>query len=367
MGKRKSRRKTRKQKQRKSGVFNGNDMGTVGKRNKKKDHSKNNRRSAGNFKPSETGRGGGRKTRTKARRKARSKTRNKTKRKSRKRGGGERCEFYGVQSSFGSSNCNVASACKSGDCKTKSGQKCYWQNGKCGTRRLARQVVDRTTDLPKQAIDRITDLPKHLRHLVLKGSHPSAALNMYNGPAKNDLRKRMRAMTSITQGVRNRLTTQVVLPGFPLGTLMTADNIAEIMHNTALDDAQDKEVRRLVARLYTNPVDGYTDDLIFGTGAFNSKMAAHVGTHAERKQHRQNLLANGNINDTTINNDNLPLPLQILRKNRLHHRPISDRYPLKDDGSVDETHDVFWPINRREFDFYMKTFPTLNEIQIYGW
>ena len=47
---------------------------------------------------------------------------------------GERCEFYGVQSSFGSSNCNVASACTSGDCKTKSGQKCYWRNGKCGTR-----------------------------------------------------------------------------------------------------------------------------------------------------------------------------------------------------------------------------------------
>ena len=46
----------------------------------------------------------------------------------------DRCEFRGPKSSFGSSNCNVASACTSGDCKTKSGQKCYWRNGKCGTR-----------------------------------------------------------------------------------------------------------------------------------------------------------------------------------------------------------------------------------------
>jgi hypothetical protein len=46
----------------------------------------------------------------------------------------DRCEFSGVKSSFGSSDCNVASACKSGDCKTKTmGQQCYWLNGKCGT------------------------------------------------------------------------------------------------------------------------------------------------------------------------------------------------------------------------------------------
>jgi hypothetical protein len=46
----------------------------------------------------------------------------------------DRCEFRGPKSSFGSSDCNVASACKSGDCKTKTGKKCYWGNGKCGTR-----------------------------------------------------------------------------------------------------------------------------------------------------------------------------------------------------------------------------------------
>ena len=277
-------------------------------------------------------------TRHKKRRKSRKKKKSSRKRKSRKRGGGKG---------------------EKGETKTMTPDQ--------AASRIQAVRRNQTRRRTRQVIDKTTDLPKHLQHLILKKSYPSVATGMYTGPDRNDLNRRMSAMTSITQGVRNRLTTQVVLPGFPLGTLMTADNIAEIMHNNALDDAQDKEVRRLVARLYTNPVDGYTDDWIFGTGAFNSKMAAHVGTHVERKQHRQNLLANGNINDRTINNDNLPLPLQILRKNRRFNQPISDRYPHNDDGSVDETHDVFWPINRREFDFYMKTFPTLDEITFYGW
>jgi len=223
----------------------------------------------------------------------------------------------------------------------------------------------------QQVMDRTATLPKEIQQNILLGSHPSIATGMYtNGPMREGLNRRMDAMTSLTQGVRNRLTSQVGLPGVPVGTLMTADDIyldCEVMYNNNLDDTQDKEVRRLVARLFANPTNGYSDDAIFGTGAFNSKTAVHVGTHAERKQQRRVLLANGNINDTTINNESLQLPLKILRKNRILNQVLSNRYPLNVDGSIDEAHDVFWPINRREFDFYMKTFPTLREIVFTCW
>ena len=286
-----------------------------------------------------------RKTRGKTRRKTRGKTRGKhrrkihtlrkkTKKKSRKRGGMLRAT--------------------QGESKTQQGES-KTQQGESKT---------------QQVMGSMGALAEHLQHAILQYEYPGVATGMYtNSPQRRDLNRRMGVMTRFTQAVRDRLTTQVGLPGVPVGTLVRADNIHQIMLSRNLNEAQDKEVRRLVARLYANanPADGYRDRWIFGTGPFNSKTAAHVGTHAERKQQRQALLANGNINDMKINGESLPLPLKILRKNRRFNQQPSPRYPRNDDGSVDETHDVFWPRNRVEFDFYMKTFPTLNEIGIYGW
>ena len=217
-------------------------------------------------------------------------------------------------------------------------------------------------------VDRTANLPKFLQHKILNSSHPSVATGMYNGPQRQGLNRRTAQLRRLGQGVRNRMTTQVALPGIPVGTLIRAAEILDIEPVNTLDDAQKKEVRRLYARLYTNHVDGYSDESIFGTGPFNSKTAAaHVGTHAQRKQQRQALLATGNINDMKINGESLPLPLRILRKNRMWNTPLSERYPRRADGTIDETNDIFWPRNRREFDLYMKNIPNLDEIVIYGW
>lgn len=217
--------------------------------------------------------------------------------------------------------------------------------------------------------DRTANLPRDLQHKILNSSHPSVATGMYtDSPQRQGLNRRIAQLRRLEQGVRNRMTTQVALPGIPVGTLIRAAEIKEIEAINTLDDAQKKEVRRLYARLYTNHVDGYSDEEIFGTGPFNSKTAAaHVGTHAQRKQQRQALLAAGNINDMKINGESLPLPLRILRKNRMWNTPLSDRYPRRADGTIDETNDIFWPRNRREFDLYMKNIPNLDEIVTYGW
>jgi hypothetical protein len=217
--------------------------------------------------------------------------------------------------------------------------------------------------------DRTKNLPKFLQYKILNSSHPSVATGMYtDSPQRQGLNRRTVQLRRLGQGVRNRMTTQVALPGIPVGTLIRAAEILDIEPVNTLDDAQKKEVRRLYARLYTNHVDGYSDASIFGTGPFNSKTAAaHVGTHAQRKQQRQALLATGNINDMKINGESLPLPLRILRKNRMWNTPLSERYPRRADGTIDETNDIFWPRNRREFDLYMKNIPNLDEIVTYGW
>jgi serine/threonine protein kinase len=123
------------------------------------------------------------------RRKKRRKTRRKTKRKYRKQGGtvksrkkanamvkklkaptslrGGRCEYSGAQSSFGSSNCNVASACNSGYCKTKSGKKCYWQNGKCGTKESRSGISDKITELRQNDSDTMLSILGNSSHNVL--------------------------------------------------------------------------------------------------------------------------------------------------------------------------------------------------------
>lgn len=218
-------------------------------------------------------------------------------------------------------------------------------------------------------LERTANLPRDLQHNILNSSHPSVATGMYtDSPQRQGLNRRTAQLRRLGQGVRNRMTTQVALPGIPVGTLIRAAEILDIEPVNTLDDAQKKEVRRLYARLYTNHVDGYSDASIFGTGPFNSKTAAaHVGTHAQRKQLRQALLATGNINDMKINGESLPLPLRILRKNRMWNTPLSERYPRRADGTIDETNDIFWPRNRREFDLYMKNIPNLDEIVTYGW
>lgn len=218
-------------------------------------------------------------------------------------------------------------------------------------------------------LERTANLPRDLQHNILNSSHPSVATGMYtDSPQRQGLNRRTAQLRRLGQGVRNRMTTQVALPGIPVGTLIRAAEILDIEPVNTLDDAQKKEVRRLYARLYTNHVDGYSDASIFGTGPFNSKTAAaHVGTHAQRKQLRQALLATGNINDMKINGESLPLPLRILRKNRMWNTPLSERYPRRADGTIDETNDIFWPRNRREFYLYMKNIPNLDEIVTYGW
>ena len=240
--------------------------------------------------------------------------------------------------------------------------------------RVKKYNMPRTPERKKKktvptVFDRTANLPRDLQHIILNRSHPSVATGMYtDSPQRQALNRRTAQLRRLGQGVRNRMTSQVALPGIPVGTLIRAAEILDIEPVNTLDDAQKKEVRRLYARLYTNHVDGYSDESIFGTGPFNSKTAAaHVGTHAQRKQQRQALLATGNINDMKINGESLPLPLRILRKNRMWNTPLSERYPRRADGTIDETNDIFWPRNRREFDLYMKNIPNLDEIVTYGW
>jgi len=240
--------------------------------------------------------------------------------------------------------------------------------------RIKKYNMPRTPERKKKktvptVFDRTANLSRYLQHIILNSSHPSVATGMYTDSSqRRGLNERTVQLRRLGQSVRNRMTTQVALPGIPVGTLIRAAEIKEIEAINTLDDAQKKEVRRLYARLYTNHVDGYSDEEIFGTGPFNSKTAAaHVGTHAQRKQQRQALLATGNINDMKINGESLPLPLRILRKNRMWNTPLSERYPRRADGTIDETNDIFWPRNRREFDLYMKNIPNLDEIVTYGW
>ena len=226
----------------------------------------------------------------------------------------------------------------------------------------------------QDTLGRMGNLPVNLQTRVLGLSHGVGqgglpAMMHTQGPHRGALRNRMAAMSKFSQGVKNRLKLQVAIPGFNVGQLMKPDNINDALTTRNLTPAQDKEVRRLVARLYTG---GYDDEYIFGTGELNSKTGEQVSV-----QQRQALLAQGGINDTTINNDGLPLPLQILRKNRRTITSIiarggqawalSNKYPRKVDGSIDETHDIFWPKNKKDFYYYMKTFPTLEEIRHYGW
>ena len=253
-------------------------------------------------------------------------------------------------------------------------KKKYRKRGGARTERVKKYNMPRTPERKKKktvptVFDRTANLPRDLQHIILNSSHPSVATGMYtDSPQRQGLNERTAQLRRLGQGVRNRMTTQVALPGIPVGTLIRAAEIKEIEAINTLDDAQKKEVRRLYARLYTNHVDGYSDESIFGTGPFNSKTAAaHVGTHAQRKQQRQALLAMGNINDMNINGESLPLPLTILRKNRMWNTPLSERYPRRADGTIDETNDIFWPRNRREFDLYMKNIPNLDEIVTYGW
>jgi hypothetical protein len=223
-------------------------------------------------------------------------------------------------------------------------------------------------------VNRTANLPRFLQHTILHSSHPSVATGMYtNSPQRQGLKRRTASMRRLVHGVRNRLNnppmrTRVALPGYPIGSLMTDDEITDLrLHDVywPLDNApaQNKEMKRLIIQQYLGFL---SQNEIFGSGPFNSKTAvAHVGTHTQRKQQRQALLSMGNdINDRRINNELLPLPLQIVRTIRRHGAVLSDRYPRNPDGTIDETNDIFWPRNKREFYLYMINIPSFEDILI---
>ena len=294
----------------------------------------------------------------KTRRKTRGKThtlRNKTKRKSRKRGG-----MPGANTTR-----------RVNRKKIKKGRAAARRSAAAATAaRDQAAVQNQTIRNQEHALNRSTTLPEDLQHNIFTFSHPTVATGLM--PRDNvewdGVHRRMDGMTKITQLARDRLHTQVALPETPKGTLITTDAIHDMMGEGDLDPAQDDEVRRLVARLYSNSEDGYRDEWIFGTGVFNSQAPVRVGSHDQRKVVRQALLNQGGPNDLRINNQNLPTPIKILRKNRnVQTNNITRTYPTKNDGTVEETNDVFWPINRLEFYNFMRRYPTLEEMRHFGW
>jgi hypothetical protein len=253
------------------------------------------------------------------------------------------------------------------------------KKGKRGGARTTQNEKKKTEGVTPQQqvtslVNRTANLPRHLQHNILHSSHPSVATGMYtNSPQRQGLNRRIAQWRRFGQGVRNRqinqrMRTRVALPGYPIGSLMTDDDITGLRFYDGLTwpldnaPAQNKEMKRLITQQYLGFL--LSQNEIFGSGPFNSKTAvAHVGTHAQRKQQRQALLAMGNdINDRRINNELLPLPLQIVRTIRRHDSIISDRYPRNPDGTIDETNDIFWPRNKREFYLFMINIPSFDDI-----
>jgi hypothetical protein len=154
------------------------------------------------------------------------------------------------------------------------------------------------------------------------------------------------------------------IPTIVKGQKLFERDIRGLIMCQGLDVSQDKEARRLAARLYLAALD-------------DSDLGLTI--QSTTRQQRQAILEQLRPNvRTAANGEKLPLPLQIFRKSRQHQLSFNnDRYPLLvgvidgmipdgANGVVDQLHDAFWPRNRQEISDFMKTIPTLEEMEDFG-
>ena len=154
---------------------------------------------------------------------------------------------------------------------------------------------------------------------------------------------------------------RVALPTIPQYQGVTQRNVLELIGCQGLNVYQDKEVRRLAARLYLAAYD-------------DGDLGLTLNQPSTTLQQRQVILQPMHPNQgVTANGENLPFPLRIMRSSRRHHLtdhpgvPFNNnnRYPNAN-GVIDETHNMFWPTERRQIFDFMKTTPTLEEISFFG-
>lgn len=146
---------------------------------------------------------------------------------------------------------------------------------------------------------------------------------------------------------------RVDLPTIPQYQGVSQRNVLELIGHQGLNVSQDKEVRRLAARLYLAAYD-------------DSDLGLTLNQPYTTVQQRQAILQPLNPRrGTTSNGENLPLPLRIMRKGR-YHNITNNRYPTGVNGDIDETDNIFWPTTRKQIFNFMTLYPTLEEMDVFG-
>ena len=146
---------------------------------------------------------------------------------------------------------------------------------------------------------------------------------------------------------------RVDLPTIPQNQGVSQRNVLELIGHQGLNVSQDEEVRRLAARLY---LAAYDDSDLGLT------LTQPSTTPQQRQAILQPLLPR---RGTTSNGENLPLPLRIMRKGR-YHNLTNNRYPTGVNGDIDETDNIFWPTTRKQIFNFMTLYPTLEEMDVFG-
>ena len=146
---------------------------------------------------------------------------------------------------------------------------------------------------------------------------------------------------------------RVDLPTIPQNQGVSQRNVLELIGHQGLNVSQDEEVRRLAARLYLAAYD-------------DSDLGLTLNQPYTTVQQRQAILQPLNPRrGTTSNGENLPLPLRIMRKGR-YHNITNNRYPTGVNGDIDETDNIFWPTTRKQIFNFMTLYPTLDEMDVFG-
>ena len=145
------------------------------------------------------------------------------------------------------------------------------------------------------------------------------------------------------------------IPTIGIGQQLFERNIRELIDCQGLNPNQDREVRRLAARLHLAALD-------------NSELGLTLNPQPTTLQQRQAILQHLPPNQrVTTTGQNLPYPLQIMRKSRRHHiAATNDRYPNTANGDINETDNMFWPTTREQIFNFLKDIPTLEELAGFG-
>ena len=145
------------------------------------------------------------------------------------------------------------------------------------------------------------------------------------------------------------------IPTIGIGQQLFEGNIRELITCQGLNPNQDREVRRLAARLHLAALD-------------DTQLGLTLNPQPTTVQQRQAILQPlWPWGRETATGENLPYPLQIMRKSRRYHiAVINPNYPTRANGEIDETDDMFWPTTREQIFNFMKDIPTLQELEWFG-